>query len=354
MRTALLTGAALSLACGAALTQTPHGFESLDYDRNGSISRIEALAKLPGLAGGFDLGDRNRDGNLSRPEFDDAMALGSGLYGEGGPSAHMRDIFRALDLDGDRAISKAEARWRPEIEHNFAAADRDGDGSLSVSEFGVISIFTLAARGAPQARPAGLAQLYRGGLSAREVIDTPVRGENGERIGEVKDIVVDEHGRISRLIVEVGGFFELGDQHIGVPWRDLKIGENLRFIQVPLREVESGTYSLAGVLPQGEDVPIALTSWRVNELIGDYATLKGAPRAGLVSDVIFDSRGQAQAVLVDRLGSRGLFAYPFTGYYPGAYAQLTETAVALEPFDYGELARQSAYAGKRMNAAAGK
>ena len=354
MKTALFAGAALSLASGAALAQTPHSFESVDYDRNGAISRIEALAKLPGLAAGFDIADRNNDGVLNRPEFDEAVALSANMYGEGEPSAHKREIFRSLDLDGDRAISRTEARWRPQIADNFAAADRNADGKLDVSEFGMISIYTLSGRGrAPQPRPASLNDVYRNGLSAREVINTPVRGENGERIGEVKDIVVNEHGFISRLIVEVGGFFELGDQHIGVPWKDVEIGEDMQFIRVPLREVRNGTYSLAGAVPQGEHVPTALSSWRVNELIGDYATLKDAPRGGLVTDVIFDSRGTVRAVLVNRLGRRGLFAYPFSGCYAGADAQLAETAIAAEPFDYGELNRQSLYAGTGASAAAG-
>src|SRR5688572_22706041 len=180
MKTALFAAAALSLTCDAALAQTRHSFESVDYDRGGSISRIEAIAKLPGLAAGFDIADQNNDGKLNRPEFEEAMALSANMYGEGERSAHKREIFRSLDLDGDRAVSKTEARWRPEIADNFAAADRNADGKLGVSEFGMISIYTLAVRGgAPQSRPASLDQLYQNGLSARQVIDTPVRGENG-------------------------------------------------------------------------------------------------------------------------------------------------------------------------------
>lgn len=210
-----------------------------------------------------------------------------------------------------------------------------------------------ADRGSAQPQPVDLARLYADGMSARELIDAPVRGENGERIGDVKDIVVNEHGNIARLIVEVGGFFELADQHIGVPWEDLAFGEDMQFVQVPLKEVESGTYALGGRVPQGEDVPVALTSWRVNELIGDYAAIEGAPRHGMVTDVIFNSRGQLQAVLVDRLGQRGLWAYPYAGYRPGAYAHFTETVIALEPFDYAELGRKSRYAGTDATATAG-
>lgn len=109
---------------------------------------------------------------------------------------------------------------------------------------------------------------YRNGLSASEMLDKPVRGENAERIGEVHDIIVDRNGQIAKLVVEVGGFFEAGDQHIGVPWRHAKIGEDMDFVEVPLHEVRDGTYSLFGRVRHGEDVPAALTSWRVNELLG--------------------------------------------------------------------------------------
>lgn len=204
------------------------------------------------------------------------------------------------------------------------------------------------------------ADLYRDNWSAREMIDAPVRAANGERIGDVKDIIVDRNGSISKVVVEVGGFFELGDQHIGVPWKDIKIGEDMAFVQVPLREVEQGTYSLFGEVPQGEDVPAALTSWRVNELIGDYAALADVPRYGLVTDVIFDSRGRAQSVVVDRAGywgGYGLYAYPFTGFHAAAYAHplpyRSETVVALRPFDYSRLDEQSRYSGGR-SASAGR
>ena len=193
---------------------------------------------------------------------------------------------------------------------------------------------------------------YHSGLSASEMLDKPVLGESGERIGDVKDIIVDRDGQISKLVVEVGGFFEIGDQHIGVPWQCVTIGQDMQFVQVPLQEVRSGTYSLFGRVPQGERVPAPLTSWRVNELIGDYASLSDVPRYGIVSDVIFDATGKAKAVVVRRApawGGHGLYAFPFTGYYPAAvthplpYAR--ETVVALPSFDYGQLGRQSLYAG---------
>jgi len=202
--------------------------------------------------------------------------------------------------------------------------------------------------------------LYRDALSAAEMLDKPVRGESGARIGEVKDIIVDRNGQIISVVVEVGGFFEIGDQHIGVPWQQVKIGRDMQFVQVPLKEIRDGSYSLFGRVAQGEDVAAALTSWRVNELIGDYASLSDVPRYGIVSDVIFDSSGRAKAVIVRRSpawGGPGLYAYPFTGYYPASYAYPLpyrhQAVAALQPFDYAQLGRRSPYAGADMGESSG-
>jgi hypothetical protein len=124
--------------------------------------------------------------------------------------------------------------------------------------------------------------------------------------------------------------------------------------------VRNGTYSLFGRVPHGEDVPAALTSWRVNELLGDYASLSDVPRYGIVSDLIFDSTGKAKAVIVRRApawGGPGLYAYPFTGYFPASYAYplpyRRQEVVALRPFDYAELGRRSMYAGTDFDQSAG-
>jgi sporulation protein YlmC with PRC-barrel domain len=200
--------------------------------------------------------------------------------------------------------------------------------------------------------------LYPDGWTAEEMIGTEVRGENGEDIGDVKDIIVDRHGIVSKLVVEVGGFLELGDQHIGVPWKDVKIGQHLAFVQVPLKEVESGTYSLFGTVPQGEHVPAESGAWRVNELIGDYDSLQDVKRNGLVSDEVINSRDQGQGVVVDpgRPGAFVRYAYPFVGYYPGALAYPLpyhrEAVVHLAPFEYSKLAAQSDYS--RGGASAGQ
>lgn len=201
-----------------------------------------------------------------------------------------------------------------------------------------------------------VSKLYRSTWSADEMLGTDVRGANGEEIGEVKDIIVGPNGNIDKVVVEVGGFLEMGDQHIGVPWKDVQIGADMQDVQVPLREVESGTYSLYGVVPQGENVSVARQYWRVNELIGDYANLADAPRYGMVTDALFDKQGKLQAVIVNRRagtwGGAGWYGYPYAGYRPGYAYDMPYRAADVRDygrFDYVVFVEQSEMAGDGAN-----
>lgn len=192
---------------------------------------------------------------------------------------------------------------------------------------------------------------YANRWSADQLISTEVRNDRGEQIGEVKDILVDHKGKVSRVIVEVGGFLEMGDQHIGVPWKDVTLHDHLDYIQVPLKEVEDGTYSLYGRVPHGENVRATRSEWRVNEVIGDFASLTDVPRYGMVTDIIFDESGQAQSVIVNRRagdwGAPGHYGAPYRGYNEGwTYAMPIDGARVndLQAFDYEQFARESRFA----------
>jgi hypothetical protein len=99
----------------------------------------------------------------------------------------------------------------------------------------------------------------------------------------------------------------------------------------------------------------------VNELIGDQARLKDVRRFGYVTDVVFDNRGRAQAVVVRRgagiWGAAGTYAYPYSGYYPEEYAYPLPFGAgelaSFGEFDYIELGRSSQYSGVDRRAAVG-
>ena len=55
-----------------------------------------------------------------------------------------------------------------------------------------------------------------------QLIGTEVRDKMGERIGEVKDMVLGPDGNLAYAIVSTGGFLGAGDRLHAVPWQALE------------------------------------------------------------------------------------------------------------------------------------
>src|SRR5690242_913875 len=50
------------------------------------------------------------------------------------------------------------------------------------------------------------------------IVGTEVRTKTGEKIGDIRDLVLDGTGRVRLAIVSTGGFLGLGDTLHAVPW----------------------------------------------------------------------------------------------------------------------------------------
>ncbi|HEY3097817.1 MAG TPA: PRC-barrel domain-containing protein [Methylomirabilota bacterium] len=64
------------------------------------------------------------------------------------------------------------------------------------------------------------------GLSeARTVLGMRIKNEQGRDVGELDNLLIDtQSGRISHVVIGVGGFMGVGEKKVVVPWSDLKIG----------------------------------------------------------------------------------------------------------------------------------
>ena len=128
-------------------------------------------------------------------------------------------------------------------------------------------------------------QLYAGGASAERMIDdTDLYGPGGDEIGQIEDILLGSDGKIVALIAEVGGFWDIGDTHVSIPWEDVEMSGNR--VTVPITEENADEYGVfdneriarseaAATLVGGVDDALAGNRlWRASELIGDYARLR--------------------------------------------------------------------------------
>ena len=203
------------------------------------------------------------------------------------------------------------------------------------------------------------------GVSIDSLLEADVVGREGEDIGDVENVVFDEAGNVASLIAEVGGFLELGDTHISVPWSEVSVGDDDDMVAVPVTEESVGDYSLFaddGVPAdqageevrqvEGHNVGLVETgprAWRATEFIGDYARIRegeGYANYGYVYDLIVQDGAIASVVVrpdVTWAGGRGDFAFPYYGYdygwNPGSeYYDIPydEGQVAqIEALDYG-------------------
>ena len=58
------------------------------------------------------------------------------------------------------------------------------------------------------------------------LIDQVVRNTRGQEMGSVDDLIMSRRGRIKKVILEIGGFMEIGYRLIAVPFRSLQIDKN--------------------------------------------------------------------------------------------------------------------------------
>lgn len=76
---------------------------------------------------------------------------------------------------------------------------------------------------------------------ARVFLGAYVQNTLGDRIGDINDLVFDRLGRISTVVLGVGGFLGLGEKNVGVPYSALtyEVGKDgARIIVVALSKDE--------------------------------------------------------------------------------------------------------------------
>ena len=157
------------------------------------------------------------------------------------------------------------------------------------------------------------------GWRARDLYGIEVMGADDEQIGDIRNIIIGPEGNIKSVIIESGGFLDIGDTHFKVSWQDVTIDDDGKSVSVPINTENVADFSLFDEEPE-----LGPRSWRASELIDDYVSLDDSEAYGIVEDLVFSRDGQLQAVLVrqdlaydGRVVNRDLYAFPYVGYDRG-------------------------------------
>lgn len=146
--------------------------------------------------------------------------------------------------------------------------------------------------------------LYSDGISIdRMLYGADVFGPTGDDIGSIENVVFSDSGEALAIIAQVGGFWDIGDTHVSVPWDEVEVDRNSPSVSIPVTEENASDYSMfdeggwfdeqtyfaqdAESLQAVDDDLVAGPSvFLASEFIGDYAYLDGDRAYGYVSDLI--------------------------------------------------------------------
>lgn len=186
--------------------------------------------------------------------------------------------------------------------------------------------------------------------SAEEIIDTEVFGVGGDEIGSVENLLINSKGKVVAVIAEVGGFLDIGDTHVAVPWKEVVIKN--QGITLPITEDNVEDYSLfkeqffsrhdvGEITTVEEDLDTGPDIWKATSLLNDYAVLEGNVGYGYVDDLIFNENAELESVVISAATpdyGYGYYAYPWYGYGYGAYAWDPDLDHYVLPYSADEIA----------------
>lgn len=172
--------------------------------------------------------------------------------------------------------------------------------------------------------------IYTSGMSAERLFDRTVIGRDGEEIGDVEELIIGRDGQVLSLVAEVGGFWDIGDVHVSVPFDQVEVTADK--VAVPVTEDTVDTFGFwsddrmitadraeSRVIDDVDNIALA-RAWRASELIGDYARVRNGDSMvnyGYINDFILLD-GEVSAVIVEPApgtNTRGGYrAYPYYGY----------------------------------------
>ncbi len=180
-------------------------------------------------------------------------------------------------------------------------------------------------------------------MAASRMIDMPVLDATGKTIGRIVNFALGtDHQRFDAAVVEAPGLGGSAPSHLVVPWQDISVTAD--HVQVPVGNGDAQAYAPFQPEPiiDAEERPDAQLGWRLTNLIGDYAVLRGGVGYGEVQDVLVDAETGAISALVvqpaGRFGTGQPAAYPFV-----AEAWTPKTGTYALPHDANEVAEQAPF-----------
>ncbi|SMC51404.1 PRC-barrel domain-containing protein [Primorskyibacter flagellatus] len=146
---------------------------------------------------------------------------------------------------GDEVAESAEAAGQEmEQEADEMAAETDGEMAVETetemaaeTDGEIIDGMTYS--------PEGYMAVDATTMTAEQIDGAAVYDGRDERVGEISEVIVSEDGKISNVILDVGGFLGIGEKHVSMPFDQLNLqqedgGDDLRvYVAATKEELEA-------------------------------------------------------------------------------------------------------------------
>lgn len=60
------------------------------------------------------------------------------------------------------------------------------------------------------------------GMVASALIGTGLRSGDGESVGRISDLIIDQNGKVEAVLVNTGGFLAMGEKRVAIDWNAVK------------------------------------------------------------------------------------------------------------------------------------
>ena len=77
----------------------------------------------------------------------------------------------------------------------------------------------------PPARVAAT-QLQPGQIRATQMDGAPVYDTQNQKVGDIKDVIIDRDGKVAAVVLDVGAFLGIGGKYVAIGMNDLKITQD--------------------------------------------------------------------------------------------------------------------------------
>jgi sporulation protein YlmC with PRC-barrel domain len=172
------------------------------------------------------------------------------------------------------------------------------------------------------------------GADAKKLIGRNVKNPQDETVGEIESVYINADGKVDSVILGVGSFLGVGERHVRVAWKDLRISDNGEKVVINANKDElkamapytyrdakrgqvftdTGVYAPAAARdPKATAAATESTgdfnahgAVSGNALIGAKVHNAAKETVGSVEDVYLDAKGAVESVVVSVGGFLGV------------------------------------------------